>query len=243
MDRIRLLGLTIDRVNMDEALKFIDGMVARKKPGHVVTADASMIVIAREDPELASIVERADLVTADGAGLLWASRLFGQPIRDRVSGVDLVARICERSAEGGPSAYFLGAAPGIAEEAAEALRSRYPGARIVGTRHGYFKASEEPQVVADIRAARPDVLFVAFGIPKQEKFIQRNRDAMGVPVSIGIGGSFDVHSGRVPRAPLWMQRAGLEWLFRLMQNPGKLSKVMLLPRFVALALRVKITGR
>lgn len=237
-----MLGLNIDRVNMDEALAVIDQFIARRQPSHVVTADSSMVVIAKEDPELYAIIERADLVTPDGAGVVWASRLLGQPIRDRVSGVDLVSRICERSVNGGSSVFFLGAAPGIADEAAARLRAKYPGAQIVGTRHGYFSAAEEPAVVEEIRAAAPDVLFVAFGIPKQEKFIDRNKAAMGVPVCIGIGGSFDVHSGRVRRAPVWMQQAGFEWLFRLIQNPSKLSKVMKLPRFVLLALRVKLFG-
>ncbi|HEY3331359.1 MAG TPA: WecB/TagA/CpsF family glycosyltransferase [Capsulimonadaceae bacterium] len=241
MDRIQLLGLSVDRLNMDEALATINGYIAQGTPHHVVTADASMVVIAREDADLSAIVQRADLITPDGAGLVWASKLLGTPIVDRVSGVDLVARLCEVSAKTGIKLYFLGAAPGVADDAAANLRIKYPGANIVGTRHGYYGADEEPTVVAGIREMAPDVLLVAFGIPKQEKFITKHRDAMQVPVSIGIGGSFDVYSGRVKRAPLWMQRAGLEWLFRLAQNPKKISKVMTLPRFVVLAVKTKLS--
>ena len=242
MERCKILGLQIDLVDMEAALKTIETLVAAREPTCVVTADASMVVIAREDPELQAIIERAALVTADGAGLLWAARLFGKPIRTRVSGVDLVERVVERSAAGGPKVYFLGASPGVADKAADNLRARFPGARIVGTQHGYFGPDEEPDVVRGIRDAAPDVLFVAFGIPKQEKFIDRHKAEMDVPVSIGVGGSFDVHSGSVRRAPNWMQNAGMEWLFRLMQNPGKMRKVMMLPEFVLLAFRVRFLG-
>lgn len=243
MDRIQLFGLSIDRVSMDEALGRIDEFIAERTPRHIVTLDSSMIVIAREDAALHQIVANADMITPDGVGVVWASRLLGKPIEHRVSGVDLVAGVCERSERCGISVYFLGAAPGVADEAAENLKRKFPGARIVGTRHGFFAEADEPQIVADIASRRPDVLFVAFGIPKQEKFIQRHKAEMNVPVSIGIGGSFDVHSGRVQRAPVWMQKAGLEWLFRLMQNPKKIGKVMTLPRFALLALRLKLSGK
>ena len=138
--------------------------------------------------------------------------------------------------------FFLGAAPGVAEEAAANLRARFPGAQIVGTHDGYFTPEQEPDVLARIKAAMPDVLLVAFGIPKQEKWITRHKAALNVPVSIGIGGSFDVYSGRVQRAPVWMQEHSLEWLHRLASNPKKIGKVMTLPQFVLLALRQRFLG-
>ena len=242
MDRITLLGIPIDRMTMGEALEAIEGFVHERAPRHIVTADASMVVLARENPDLMAIVQSADLVTPDGAGLLWASRLLGRKISDRVSGVDLVAQVCQLSATSSITIFFLGAAPDVAEEAAVKLRDKYPGAQIVGTRDGYFTADEEAGVVAQIAAVKPDVLFVAFGIPKQELFIRRNQEALNVPVSVGIGGSFDVYSGRVDRAPLWMQNVGLEWLFRLAQNPKKIGKVMTLPRFAILAVWTRMTG-
>jgi len=243
MDRICLFGLNIDRVNMDETVGLIDKYIAQKSPRQIVTLDSSMIVIAKGDRQLHDIVEHADLVTPDGAGVIWASKLLGKPILNRVSGVDLVSQVCEMSAARGITVYFLGAAPGVADEAAENLRKKHPGAKIVGTRHGFFSDADEPLIVADIAAKRPDVLFVAFGIPKQEKFIQKYKSSLGASVCVGIGGSFDVHSGRVRRAPVWMQEAGLEWLFRLIQNPKKFSKVMTLPKFVMLALRTKLLGQ
>lgn len=237
MDSVRILGFRIDRVSMEAALQRIEAFIAEGVPRYLVTADASMVVTAKEDPELAGIVDRADLVTPDGAGILWASRELQTPITDKVSGVDLVGEMVRLSAEKGYRIFFFGAGPGVAEEAAVNLRTKFPGAHIVGTRDGYFKPEQESDIVAQIKAAKPDVLFVAMGIPKQEKWITRYKDEIGVPVSAGIGGSFDVYSGRVQRAPLWMQKRGLEWLHRLYKNPKKISKVMTLPKFAMMTLR------
>jgi N-acetylglucosaminyldiphosphoundecaprenol N-acetyl-beta-D-mannosaminyltransferase len=245
MDDVRLLGLKIHRIRVADALSFIEDRIRQHEPTHVVTADASMVVLARQDPQLLAIVNGAELVTPDGSGILWASRLLGMPITERVSGVDLVARLCRLSAEAGKGyrLYFLGSAPGVAQAAADKLTERYPGAQIVGTRDGFFKADEEAAVVQTVAAAKPDVVLVAFGIPKQEKFISRWRKEIGASVYIGVGGSFDVYSGLVKRAPVWMQNAGIEWVYRLCQNPKKISKVMTLPRFALLALRARITGK
>jgi N-acetylglucosaminyldiphosphoundecaprenol N-acetyl-beta-D-mannosaminyltransferase len=240
---IELLGLKVNRLTMVEAIAEINSFVKERTPRHVVTADASMVILAREDKDLLRIVRSADLVTPDGAGILWASKLLGVRINNKVSGVDLVEKLCQQSSKDGLRLFFLGAAPGIAAAAAVKLTEKYPGAQIVGTRDGYFKAEEEQSVVAAIAETKPDVLFVAFGIPKQEKFIDCYKAALAVPVCIGVGGSFDVYSGLVKRAPLWMQNAGLEWLFRLWQNPKKISKVMTLPRFALLTLWARITGK
>ena len=235
---LRLLGMRIDRVDMTTALEAIAGYVRDRTPRHIVTADASMIVTAAEDPEFAKITESADMVTADGAGILWASRRLGIPPTDKVSGVDLAARCCELSATNGWRIYFLGAGPGVAQEAARRIPARYPGAQIVGWRDGFFAEADEPTIVAAIRDAQPDILLVALGIPKQERFIDRNKAAMGVPVSIGVGGTLDVFSGSVKRAPPWMQNAGLEWLYRIAGSPRKrIKKAAALPRFALMTLR------
>jgi len=235
---VRLHGMRVDRVDMDGALVLIEQFVReRDAPHHIVTADASMVVTAAEDPELAAIVDKADLVTPDGAGILWATKRLGAPVQAKVSGVDLAARCCALSGEKGWRIFFFGASPGVAEEAAARMRARHPGAQIVGFRDGYFTPDQEPEVVAQIRAARPDILLVALGIPKQEKFIDRNKAALGVPVLMGVGGTLDVFSGTVKRAPRWMQNSGLEWAYRLASNPKKISKVALLPRFVLMTLR------
>ncbi len=241
-DGVEILGLRVDRVSTEEALAAIDGFIAARTPHHVVTADASMVVHARQDAELRAIVDGADLVTPDGAGILWAGRLLGTPIPHKVSGVDLVGDLCRLSPATGHRIFFFGAGPQVAQEAAERMRERFPGTRIVGVRDGFFSPAQEPEVVAEIKAAAPDIVLVALGIPKQEKWIARHKAALGCPVFIGVGGSFDVHSGRVQRAPVWMQRGSLEWLYRLSKNPRKIGKVMTLPRFALLALRRRFLG-
>jgi N-acetylglucosaminyldiphosphoundecaprenol N-acetyl-beta-D-mannosaminyltransferase len=235
-DAIRLLGMRIDRVTMDQALGLVEQYIASRRPHHIVTADASMVVTYNEDPEFAKIVDASDLITPDGAGILWASKHIGTPVRSKVSGVDLAARCCALSAQNNWRIFFFGAAPGVAEEAAARMMARYPGCQIVGFRDGFFKPEDEPQIVEQIRSLETDILLVALGIPKQEKFIARHRDALGVSVLIGVGGTLDVFSGSVRRAPVWMQKAGLEWLHRLAANPKKISKVALLPRFVRMVL-------
>ncbi len=235
-DSIRLLGMRIDRVTMDQAIVLVEQYVVSKRPHHIVTADASMVVTYNDDPEFARIVDSSDLVTPDGAGILWATKHIGTPVRAKVSGVDLAARCCALSAQKNWRLFFFGAAPGVAEEAAARMIARYPGCQIAGFRDGFFKAEDEPQIVEQIRAAETDILLVALGIPKQEKFIARHRDALRVSVLIGVGGTLDVFSGSVQRAPVWMQKAGLEWLHRVAANPKKISKVALLPRFVRMVL-------
>lgn len=231
---IHILDMPVHHVTMRDALETIDGFIHSGVPHHVVTADASMLVMAQQDADLRAIVGGADLITPDSEGILWASRQQGQPLSERVSGVEIVERLCERSAGHGQKLYFLGAAPGIADAAKARMEAKYPGAQIVGTRNGFFTDMDLPQVLADIRACRPDVLCVAMGIPKQEKWIAKHRETLGVPVLIGVGGTLDVLSDTVKRAPKIMRQLKLEWMWRVLKNPRKIGKVMLLPRFVLL---------
>ncbi len=236
-NRIRVLGVPVDRVTMSECLARIGLFVQSGQPHLIITADASGIVQAQSDPDLMSVYESADLVTPDSAGVLWAAKRQGEPLVERVSGVDIVDQVCRRSSEFGWRIFFLGAAPGVAEEAAERLRLRHPGCNIVGTRHGFFPAESDEVVAAEVALSAPDVLFVGMGIPRQETFIRATQHLIGAKVALGVGGSFDVFSGKVKRAPKSFQRLRLEWLWRLAQNPKKIGKVMLLPRFVSLVLR------
>ena len=236
---VRILDLPVHRLNMNAALDRIDAFIASGGPHHVITADASMLVMAQDDPELRAIVARAELVTPDSAGVLWAAKRQKSPLAERVSGVEIVERLCARSAQNGCRLYFLGAAPGVAAQAAARMNAKYPGCQVVGTRDGFFQPADIPALIADIRAARPDVLCVALGIPKQEKWIHAHREALGVPVLIGVGGTLDVLSGTVKRAPKPFQKLRLEWLWRVLSNPKKISKVALLPRFVRLILTRK----
>ena len=239
LEAVPLHGLIVHRVSMQETLEAIDRFISSREPSHVVTLDSSMCVIARDDPALMDIVCHAQLVTPDSAGVLWACRRLGTPLKERVSGVEIVDRLCSLSPTRGYRLFFFGSAPGVAQAAAERMRVRYPGCQVVGTRDGFFTPEQEPEIVEQIKMARPDILCVALGIPRQEKWIHRFREELRVPVLIGVGGTFDVYSGRVKRAPVWMQRLNLEWLYRLLKNPRKIGKVMTLPKFVLMTLRAQ----
>jgi len=236
---VSLLGVKVHSLDMDRALDIVRGYARGGEPHIVVTADASMIVAARDDEDLRSIVNSADLVTPDGSGILLGSKWLGRPLLDRVSGVDLSRQLCRMAAEDGFSVFLLGAAPGVAEEAARNLEGEFAGLKIAGTHHGYFSEAESAEIAAMVKQSGAGALLVALGIPRQEKWIRDHLGELGVGVAIGVGGTLDVFSGRVKRAPAWMQRHGLEWLYRLARNPRKIAKVATLPRFMALVLREK----
>jgi N-acetylglucosaminyldiphosphoundecaprenol N-acetyl-beta-D-mannosaminyltransferase len=242
LETIPLHGLHVHCVTMAQTLETIDQFIRSRDPHHVVTLDASMCVFVRDDADLKKIVSSAELITPDGAGILWACRKYGNPLPEKVSGVEIVEQLCSLSMEKGYRLFFFGAAPGVAKDAAVNMQLKYPGCAIVGARDGFFSSEDEPAIVEQIQSAQPDILCVALGIPKQEKWIAKYREELGVPVLIGVGGTFDVHSGRVKRAPKWMQKLSLEWLYRLAKNPKKIGKVMTLPKFVLMTLRNK-TGK
>ena len=236
-ERIHILGVPVDRISMDSAMEMLHEFISEKTPHFVITADASGIVQAQTDSEFRSLFDRADLITPDSAGVLWAAKRQGVPLEGRVSGVELVERICAESANRGYRIFFLGAAPGIAEKAADKMRLKYPGCNIVGTRDGYFPADRDAEIAEEIAATDPDFLFVAMGIPRQEKFILATQNIIRARVAMGVGGTFDVFSGAVKRAPILFQKMKLEWLWRVLLNPKKIDKVKLLPKFVSLVLK------
>ena len=231
-----ILGAKIHTIDKAQALDTIEEFILSRKPHMVVTLDASAVVLAHREPELMDIINSADLVTPDSIGILWAAKRFGIDLPERVSGIELVEHLCERGAKKGYRPYLLGAAPGIAEAAAETLKERYPGLQIAGIQHGFFPEEECPGIVDKIRDAKPDMLFAAMGIPLQEKWIRKYMAEMQVPVSMGVGGTFDVLSGLVKRAPNWMQKMNLEWLYRLVNNPKKIGKCSTLPIFTLMVL-------
>jgi N-acetylglucosaminyldiphosphoundecaprenol N-acetyl-beta-D-mannosaminyltransferase len=217
---------------MAEALELMEGFVEEGTPHLVITADSSGIVQAQTDPSLASLYELASLVTPDSSGVVWAINRQKHSVRERVSGVEIVEHVCALSADRGYRIYFLGGEPGVAEQAAEKLRLKHPGCNIVGARHGYFPSDSDLIVAEEVAKYRPDFLFVAMGIPRQEQFIAATMDVIRAKVAIGVGGSFDVHSGKTRRAPKIFQRLKLEWLWRVLLNPSKFSKTKLLPKFL-----------
>jgi N-acetylglucosaminyldiphosphoundecaprenol N-acetyl-beta-D-mannosaminyltransferase len=243
-DAVWLLGVRVDNVTEEEALARIEACLAEGGPHQVVTVNPEFTVLARDNAAFREVLNRAHLALADGVGLIWASRLLGQPLRARLPGVDMVVRICERAAAQGYRVFFLGGGAGVAAAAAEQLQRRCPGLQVAGCYAGSPREEEAVEIIGRIRAAGPQVLFVAFGAPAQDLWIARYGHDLGVPVMMGVGGSFDYLSGRVPRAPLWMRRAGLEWLFRLIRQPWRVRRQLTrLPRFVVLVLWEALRAR
>lgn len=220
-----ILGVPVDAVTMDEALARIAAMVGSRRPHYVVTPNVDFLVQARTNAELHRILCEADLVLCDGQPLVWASRWLGNPLPERVAGADLTPRMMEQAARKGHRVYLLGATPEANDEACRRLKERYPTLQLAGHYAPPICPLEEmdhEEITGRIRAAQPDILLVSFGCPKQERWIARNYRALGVPVCLGLGATIDFLAGRVRRAPAWMQRSGLEWTYRLMQEPRRL---------------------
>jgi N-acetylglucosaminyldiphosphoundecaprenol N-acetyl-beta-D-mannosaminyltransferase len=237
---ICVLGIRVDVLTYDSLLAAIGAFVAEGSPHQIATLNPEFVMEARSNATFREVLERCDLCMADGVGLLWAARRQGHRLPERVTGSDGVPRIAERAARTGWSLYLLGAAPGVAERTAQVLTARYPGLRIAGTYSGTPRDSDAEQIIALVRSASPDILFVAFGAPQQDLWIARHRDALGVPVMMGIGGAFDHIAGVRTRAPQWVQRLNLEWLFRLVTQPWRWRRQLALPKFVWAVLRQRI---
>ncbi len=225
-DQVELLGVPIDNLTMSSAIARVEDLVARGIPSYVVTPNVDHLVKLQRDPEFQRAYAEADLVLADGMPLVWASRLLRTPLLAKVSGSDLFEVFAEVAARRGYRLYFLGGRPGAAERAASVLGERHPGLLVCGVEAPPRGFEQDPAqndaVIARVRAARPDVLFVGLGAPKQELWLHAHRDALEVPVSIGVGASFDFVAGMVQRAPRWAQRSGLEWAWRLSMEPRRL---------------------
>lgn len=247
--RVSLLGLPIDEVDMEGALERIEGFLTSGTPHLVVTLNSEMVVIAQRDAELRRIIERADMVVPDSAGVLWGCRFAGIRLPGRVAGADLVYSLMEKGARNGWKVYLLGGAPGVADSAAERLSRNFKGIKVAGTHHGFFHPRQEQGIIDDIKASAPHILLVGMGVPKQEKWIGRHLYLLGdleVPLSIGVGGTIDVLAGNVRRAPLWMRNLGFEWFYRILRQPRRFTRIFTLLRFVFLVLmggRRKVYGR
>lgn len=238
-----ILGVPIDAVDLTGAIDHIADLIRRGGQHQVVTVNPEFLVAARYRPEFAHVLRQAALATADGAGVVLAARLLGSPLRGRVTGTDLVVALAQRGAKEGWGIFLLGAAPGVAEQAAAVLRRTAPGVRIAGTWAGSPRVEEEPGVLACLQRAQPQVLLVAYGAPAQDLWLARNLARTPAALGIGVGGAFDFLAGIKPRAPKVMQRAGLEWLYRLRLEPWRAKRMLALPAFVALVLREWLARR
>jgi N-acetylglucosaminyldiphosphoundecaprenol N-acetyl-beta-D-mannosaminyltransferase len=222
---VAVLGVPFNNVTMDEAVRIIEEKIEDGGCHQVATANVDFLLHAIHDPELQNILCSCSLVVPDGMPILWSARLMGSRLKERVCGIDLVPRLAELAARRGYSIYLLGASDKSSQRAAEVLQERYPGLRIAGRYSPPLRPLEQmdhEDILARIERAQPDILLVAFGNPKQEKWLSMHRDRLRVPVSIGIGGSLDMIAGKLARAPRWMQKTGMEWLFRAAQEPRRL---------------------
>ena len=231
-ERVNILGVAVDAVTMPEAVAAVEYYMDARAGVTVATANAEMIMRATKDAALRDVLAAAALVVPDGAGTVWAARHLGHAMPERVAGYDLVQELLHRAPAAHRRVYFFGAAPGVAEKAKAKAEQLYPGIEIVGVRDGFFSADMNDAIISDIRTAHPDLLLVALGVPKQEKWIHEHLAALGVPVAIGVGGTLDVMAGVMKRAPRWMQKAKLEWLFRGMLQPKRAGRLLALPKFV-----------
>lgn len=228
MSRVKFLNIEIDNLTMNESIDYIDKLIKRKKPSYVVTPNVDHIVKLEKDDEFVKVYKNADLILTDGMPLIWISKFLKTPIKEKVSGSDLFPRICELASENGYSIFLLGAAEGVALKAAENLKKKYKNLNIVGTlspTYGFEKDDNEiKKIIEEINLAKPDILAVGLGAPKQEKFLYKYRNDLNVPISLAIGASIDFEAGNIERAPLWMQKCGLEWFYRFTQEPKRMFK-------------------
>ncbi|MCL4426450.1 MAG: WecB/TagA/CpsF family glycosyltransferase [Firmicutes bacterium] len=249
MSRVKVLGVAFDKLTMDRVLERAAGFLSTGcyreigRPHRIVTANPELVMMTQDRPELLQLLEESDLVLADGTGVVWASRVLGNPLPERVAGFDLLLRLFELGARERWRFYFLGSGPGVADAAARQVQGRFAGVKIVGTQHGYFLPQEEEGIIAAIQKSRPDILLVALGQPRQELWLTAHLAATGACLGIGVGGSLDVLAGVARRAPLWMQKASLEWLYRLWREPRRAGRMLALPRFAWLVLRERWAGR
>jgi N-acetylglucosaminyldiphosphoundecaprenol N-acetyl-beta-D-mannosaminyltransferase len=239
MTSIRVLGVRVDAVDAESALTRIEELIAAGGHHLVATVNPEFIMRARQDSEFRRVLDAASLCLPDGWGVTWAARRLGQPLPARVTGTDLIPRLAARAAERGWRIYLLGAGPGVAEAAGARLQQDFPGLLITGSHAGQAGPEGDRESLGLIEAAGAEIVLVAYGAPRQELWIARNLARLPAAVGIGVGGAFDYLSGRVWRAPGWMRRLGLEWLFRLLVQPWRARRMAVLPRFAIEVLRTR----
>jgi len=239
MKSLSFLGVRVDDVTIDQAVQLIVGFVDQGQPRQVATVNPEFVMAAQRQPEFKAVLNAADLCVPDGVGLQWASWLLRRPLHGRVPGVDLVWRLAALATERGWSIFLLGGFHGVGRATADRFRQQFPTLRIAGAYEGH---PSDDIAVQRVHAVRPDLLLVAYGAPAQDLWIARYKDQLRVPVSIGVGGSFDFIAGRTQRAPAWLRRLGLEWLHRLAKEPWRWRRMLALPRFAILVLRQRWTS-
>ena len=243
-ERVTLFGCNIDNVSMEETLEWVEDFVRAGRPHQHVVVNVDKLVKASRDEDLRRIINACDLVNVDGMPVVWASRLLGKPLKERVAGIDLFEALMRRAADKGWRVFLLGARPDVVREVAATYARRYPALVLAGVRDGYWQGKDaEAGVVRQVRDSRADLLFVAISSPRKEQFLGLYQAEMRIPFAMGVGGSFDVAIGRVKRAPAWMQKAGLEWFFRFLQEPRRMFRRYFIDDMAFIWLVVKEAAR
>lgn len=236
---VSIYGIAFSKLTMKETVKVLEEAVLSKQPHQVITANPIMVMAALEDPALMTVMQDAEMIVPDGTGVVWAANYCGDPVAERVPGFELLHELLRVGENYRWGVYLLGSTPEVIQETAVRLQQQYPAIRIVGYRDGFFGSAEDEQVVATIQQAAPDLLFVARGADTQEPWIHKHKQALQVPVMMGVGGSFDVISGKSKRAPKLFQKLRLEWFYRLLREPSRAGRMLALPKFAVKVMQDK----
>ncbi|MFK7694774.1 WecB/TagA/CpsF family glycosyltransferase [Paenibacillus sp. HJGM_3] len=236
---VSIFGVPFSKMSMADTVAYLTEAIESRKPHQVITANPIMVMAALQSPEYMAMMKRAELIVPDGTGVVWAASYVGNPVAERVPGIELIHKlfaVCERR---GWKVYLLGAAPDVVREAGLKIAEQFPNLNIVGVRDGYFGPDQDAEVIASIRETAPDLLLVGRSVEGQEPWIDRYKSQLQVPVTIGVGGSFDVISGRLKRAPALFRKLRLEWLHRLLKEPKRYKRMLALPKFAVKVIREK----
>lgn len=239
MPKVSIFGVPISKLGFGETVAWLISAVESRKPHQVITANPIMVMTALHDASYMKLMREAELVVPDGAGVVWAAGYVGNPVRERVPGIEIMQELLKAAEERGWRVYLLGASPEVIQATADKIMQQHPQLKLAGVRDGFFGAEEDEAVIRQIRQAEPDLLFVGRSADKQEPWIAAHKEELGVPVMMGVGGSFDVLSGKLKRAPKLFRQLRLEWFYRLLQEPYRYKRMLVLPKFAFKVIREK----
>ncbi|EPY2289500.1 WecB/TagA/CpsF family glycosyltransferase [Clostridium sporogenes] len=231
MKTVKMFDCNVAALTMEETIQEIECYIKERKPVQHVVINAGKVVLMENNEELKTVIQKCPLINADGQSIVWASKILAKPLPERVTGIDLMENLVCLSNEKGYRIYFFGAKEHIVKKVIEKYKDKYPNLQIAGYRNGYFSEKDNKDIVEDMKKSKADILFVAFSSPKKEFWLYNNMDKIDIPFCMGVGGSFDVVAGKTKRSPKWMQKIGLEWFYRFMQEPRRMWKRYLVGNF------------
>ncbi|MFO7815991.1 MAG: WecB/TagA/CpsF family glycosyltransferase [Halanaerobiales bacterium] len=238
-EKTKILTLNINNITMEMLIEELTSKIEAEEKNLIFTPNSEIVVRAYDDPEFSRILNSADYLIPDGAGLLLAARILGEPLPERIAGYDLMRNLLKNISDKDYSTYFLGGKPGIIDLAVKKVKEESPELNMAGFHHGYLDRKKKSKVIEEINKKSPDILLVGMGVPLQEEFFDNNFDNLNIKLGLTVGGSFDVLAGQTERAPIWMQKLYLEWFYRLLQEPKRLGRMLALPRFLMLVIKEK----